>query len=594
MTASRFDPKRFFQRAENVALQVPADEVFGFLKRSLDLPASWLAMVSRTSGVKEVIRTGGVIDGEDADDLLFVRSTPLEVTIAEEGLSCADAMQCAADVTLHLSVIPESGELSSFARAVLGSHRVVQTQGLARFLQPVVRRALAQFLLAKNADALLTPETTEAVAEVIARALQAPCFEAGLRLDRSPVVRFESESARAVQASKDKAARALAEHEAASDLRSAMEQAQQSHIAHLAEVLERLNELARDAPQAALGDLIRTFPDHQRGELYSAVFAVEPAIEGTRWIVIAAGDDLLFFDPDHLEKPARTVRIDGAPGRVRSVQVGGGATGTGALWLGAQRGVYRLPLDAGAPDRTFVVEGAQSVRGGFNAVAILDEQIYASHSELGIQRWDAGGDGANDAIHESLTRGAKTVRHIQTCDKQVFCAIDERVVRWSPGGPDESPLFYTGSSSAITGLVVDGEDLFAGNANGDLLHWAGGPSEEPEYLHRGTQRAVESIHTLDRHGVRRLFFVDTSPSVHARIIGDDFTRLYEAGGQTLRRVEVAPDVVVAMNELRDRVFVWSTGTPGPARSVIPVGSLSGRSIQDICLVGGAPATSLDT
>jgi len=57
----------------------------------------------------------------------------------------------------------------------------------------------------------------------------------------------------------------------------------------------------------------------------------------------------------------------------------------------------------------------------------------------------------------------------------------------------------------------------------------------------------------------------------------------------LRRVEVAGDLLVATNDLRDRLLCWKPGQPDRPYVTVPVGALCGHSIQDICLV---PATSI--
>ena len=95
---------------------------------------------------------------------------------------------------------------------------------------------------------------------------------------------------------------------------------------------------------------------------------------------------------------------------------------------------------------------------------------------------------------------------------------------------------------------------------------------------------VESISLSLSQGVRRLIFTDTSLYVHAMVLGDTFTCHYEAGGQTLRRVEVAPDMLVATNELRDRLILWKPGQPENPASTIAVSRLCNRSVQDVCLV----------
>jgi hypothetical protein len=55
----------------------------------------------------------------------------------------------------------------------------------------------------------------------------------------------------------------------------------------------------------------------------------------------------------------------------------------------------------------------------------------------------------------------------------------------------------------------------------------------------------------------------------------------------LRRVEVAEDLVVATNELRDRLICWRPAQPAKPIETIAVAALCGRSIQDACLVPNA-------
>ena len=81
-----------------------------------------------------------------------------------------------------------------------------------------------------------------------------------------------------------------------------------------------------------------------------------------------------------------------------------------------------------------------------------------------------------------------------------------------------------------------------------------------------------------------MIFTDTSHRVHAKVLGDSFECNYEAGGQTLRRVDVAPDLLVATTELRDRLICWKPGNPDKPFATIALASLTGRSVQDVCLV----------
>ena len=184
-----------------------------------------------------------------------------------------------------------------------------------------------------------------------------------------------------------------------------------------------------------------------------------------------------------------------------------------------------------------------------------------------------------------MTQGAKAVRGVQFFEGDLYCAIDDRVIRWPADETADRPTrIYTGSFATITALYPTAEDLFAGNGEGDILHWPKGRDTKPDRLHTGLHRAAESVWLLSTHGVQRLVYTDTSLHVHARVLGDNFTCRYEAGGQTLRRVEVAPDLLVATNELRDRLICWTPGQPAQPAAVVQVSRICGHSVQDVCLV----------
>ena len=61
MGSSKFDPQSFFRQVESVALHVPVSEIFGLFRRTLDLPGSWAALVTKKSGDSNVVRAGGVV-----------------------------------------------------------------------------------------------------------------------------------------------------------------------------------------------------------------------------------------------------------------------------------------------------------------------------------------------------------------------------------------------------------------------------------------------------------------------------------------------------------------------------------------------------
>lgn len=586
MSGSKFDPELFFQRPENVALRAPASELFGFLRKEIDLPGQWAALVARTTGDHALVRAGGIVSANDVEDILFFRVTQVEVSIEDDSVVTRDRFACRVGVQLRLSVIPERGELLSFEKEVLGSHRVVQTSGLSRFLEPIVVSALTNFAADHDAEALVVGSLASELTEAVTKAIEGACFTAGMLLEGKPRITLESDTLRKVRAAQAEASARRAQHEAAAQVQQALSQAQQQHLDHLTGLLSRLNELADQSPDVALPELMRTFSEKQRGELYGALFASEQAASQTKWIVVAAGEELLFYDPRDADQPVRRLECNGSAGPVRSVQMQRVESGDTVLWLGAATGVYRWPIASDQPDLTLSVEPAPSVRGGFNAVTIVGERVFASHSEIALCVWNVAEPAAARPLFESMTRSAKAVREACIFGGDIYCAIDDRVIRFPADGLAENPArIYTGSVATITALCPTGDSLFAGNSDGDIWHWSAGRDTKPERLHTGLSRAVESVRLVDTHGVKRLIYADTSLHIHAQVLGDSFVCRYEAGGQTLRRVEVAPDMLVATNDLRDRLIVWTPGEPAKPKGVIFVARGTGRSVQDVCLVG---------
>ncbi len=583
--AGKFNLKKFFADDGNLAAIAPAADVFGLLTRSLDLPHGWAALVTRTTRDHVVAPPGAVVEAGDADDLLFVRVSPVEVALRVEDALTSDRYRCRADVRLSVAPVPEVGELRSFSEKILGSRRTVRTESLLTALASAVRDSVLRSTAEHEAAELVEGSAGERVADALVAALDGACFAAGLTLQGKPTVLVSSDTLRQIRDTQQRAVRSQAEHVAARGVQRALERAQGDHLDHLASMLERLKAMSADSPDADMPELLRTFSEHQRGELYEALFASDVPTDRTQWIVVSAGGELLFFAADSLEAPRMTIPIAGAVGAVRSVQLAQAENGEQALLLGAATGVYRLPLEASAPDLVLPVAEAPVVRYGFNSVVAVGGRVFGSHSELGICEWDIGDVENVRRCFESMTRDAQTVRGITLLAGDLYCAIDDRVIRWPADDRSHRPAsVYTGSEGAISAVCATSDGVFAGNSAGDVLRWRPGQDSSPERLHRGSQRAAESVWLLATQGVRRLVFTDTSLHVHACVIGDSFACRYEAGGQTLRRVEVAPDLIVATNELRDRLFCWSPGKAERPRATVSVASICGHSVQDACLV----------
>jgi len=573
----------FFRGHENVALDVAAGEVLGVGRRTLDLPGAWGAVVSRVDGSDTIVASGGTVDGADARSVLFVRVLPFDVLLPEERMFSRDGFECRARTRLRFVMMPEREELAAFRSTVLAGRRVAMTESIARMVAPIVTKTLTSWLAARTAEQMFTSELAGLPA-VLGDALKPLLFTSGLTLCGEPVVELDSAGFTHLRRTKEDASRRAGEVEAQAVVHRATAQVQAARVDHLTDVVAKLERLTEASPGASLVELVRTFPLTERSQVFEAVFA-EGERQVTKWIAVAAGEELLFFDPWNTAAPVRRFSISGPAGAIRSVRFLAVPGHKRSLLLGAATGVYRVPLDGEEPDAVWLVPHAPRTRGGFNSVCVTPLGVFASHSELGLWRWTLDDPSVGEPWAEKSTRGAQAVRAVQCDGDRVFCAIDDRVVVRRGDGSGEGPsTVYAGSRATIASLCVTATEVFAGNGAGEVLRWSRDMPGRPERLHHGAVRAVESLWCTEAGGVRRLVFTDTSPFVHALVLDEGCATRYEAGGQTLRRAEAASDLLAGMTELRDRFLLWKIGQPRVPFATVNVVEVCGHTVQDICLI----------
>ena len=140
-----------------VARIVPAGHLFTLTSRSVLAPTGWGALVTRTGRDPLLVRAGEHVEGEDAQDVLFVRTTPIECSADESQLHSADGFECTGSIRVRVRVIAEPGELSAFRKTVVGSTEAVSATDLLRYLHWQMGKVLAELAGGLSAAKLLQP-----------------------------------------------------------------------------------------------------------------------------------------------------------------------------------------------------------------------------------------------------------------------------------------------------------------------------------------------------------------------------------------------------------------------------------------------------
>jgi hypothetical protein len=582
------DLAAFFKAAPSVAALVPADALFGLLRRSFDLPEGFAALVTKRSGARKLHHHPEHLVDDDAATVLFVRTQPVSVEISAPEVLTSDGYLGQVTVRLDVRVLLDAAELEAFRDRVLGSRGELQQSALQGYFEPAIISAIRSTVRNLPADALADGRHQDELTAAVGQAAQPLCFAGGLTIDDRPAIFFRSEGLAHARHVEDQTARRLREQRAQAEIREALRVAQRQHLTDLEGTLERLKSLSEEFPGLSTPELLRSFSEVQRGQMYQALLASRSRQRTTRWVAIVAGSEVLFFDPHATAEPQRRLTVDGPLGALRSGQIAGADDAT--LLLGAATGVYVVRGD----DRPVAYAFSPRVtpRGGVNAAAASGAHLLGSHSEHGVLHWPLGNPSAAPReLFGRWTPSAKAIRHVQFALGRLWCSVDDMILA-APvealedddvAAVDAAAVEYRPGLGVITALCVVDEGIFVGSAEGRVARLAldGG---SPEILHAGSRRPVESIVVRPAGGVPVLLFADTSLAVHCRVLGDVFTCRYEAGGQTIRRAEFADDLIAATTDVRDRVVLWTPDEPSRPAGVIAVSRLTGRSVQDVCLI----------
>ncbi len=571
-----------------VARIVPADDLFTLTSRSVLVPAGWAALVTRSGQDPLLVRAGDSLEN-DAGNVLFVRTTPIECVADESALRSADGFECRGSIRARVRVMAEPAELSAFTRTVIGSTGSVSVADLQRYLYWQMGEVLAELAARLNAEALLQPLDASTVQGIVEDKLGATCLAGGLAIDRPVAVDFSSPAYREhcrLQARADQAKR---RSDARLELQKARAAAQRERLTHLVAMLEQMNDAIVKHPGLSITEILQAFSEADRSEFYAAQWHLCPSERATRFVAAASGPELLLYEPGAFGRPARRIRLSGDLGLLRSVTVDARSLEAGIVLIGAARGVHVLDTATGEVQRSLAADvgDTASVRGGVNAAAMSDDHVYATHSELGLLAWRRGGIAGERSrqLRSDLTSGADTVRCVQVAELQLWFAVDETLFSLPLEDNDAAePVRYTASAATLSAVTVAAGMIYAGNVDGQIIAWDVGEPESARVVRGQAGAPVESIDVVQTGGVDRLIVADRRRALLAMVVGDNYSCRYESPSQIVRRAVAADDVFVAMNDNRDRLIVWSPGEPKQPAATVIVPHLTGSTVQDICLI----------
>jgi hypothetical protein len=293
----------------------------------------------------------------------------------------------------------------------------------------------------------------------------------------------------------------------------------------------------------------------------SGARAAKLAAQGmrTRRVFGVLGKQVLAYDPApgaRRDVPREVYDQERGPlGWLRSVRTVVTRDGT-MICAGAQRGVYAIREQDPRDERQLRFPRDPAGQGGVNAVAYFDGHYYASHSELGIWRWDALLFGRPEQLFEGVTGRNESTRGVSVSpDGKLYFASGPDVWRADLVRPAAEVVRFRGGEDAITSFALSRDEVFAGTRGGRILRWSLSDPASPRELPVRKAEAIYMVKVAELGGDPHLLVGAKEHGVTAVSIEDGRTFDFRAKDQ-IRWVDGASDFVFGVSRCGYTIHVF--------------------------------------
>ena len=543
------------------------------------IPDAWMGLVETRDGRRRCVPAGEDPRPDDDDKLLLVRNRPIAVSLAAADVSanCGNAVSASGEILVRWQA--RDDELAALRRKLLTQDSLSLQRLSEAVSEAGAQTLLHKFIRANAAERLVREDLRDEFLTALREQLKRFAFEAGLTIERVAKLELSSATLARQQSLKRETAERVERIKAREMVEQAALAATQRRLGDLGGVLEKLKTAAGGDENSQWHDLLPALSPAERGRLLENLWRITPDQHETKAIVAVAGNECVWLDPARPDRVQRRVSLGDDLGGLRSVTF---CPRKGLLLVGAARGVWTVDASDGRILAKFEVPDAGQPRTGFNAATTAGRRLFATHSQLGCWTWPLDDPSDARALLEPTDGLPKAIRGvIATDDERIVFAADDRVHILDADG--ESLGVTQPAGGVIHCLSVLGSSVYVGIADGTLLRHELDGSAGWSVVHR-TAGAIESVKARRWNDLVELVVPGGRQGV-CGVYGSEGVvgRLMETS-TSIRRAWAGDDIVVGLNDHRDRLVILNARQTDRGVQEAPVARMVGRSIQDACLV----------
>jgi len=562
-----------------IALRCGGDDwPHGFLSQT-PIPNAWVGLVITAGGRRRFVPSGENPHPDATDTLVLVRNRDITIPLHTEEAPAADKHLVNASAEIVFRWNTRDDDLAALRATLLSQPELTADRLAAAIDQAAGTAALRTFVRGLPAETLVQEDQRAALLEHLRTVLQRFLFSAGAVLERIGKLDFTSRSLKHEQALARETTRRVEQLKARQTVELAALAATKRRLADLSDVFDKLKAAAGGDETLRWHELLPSLTPGERGRLLENLWRITPDRTSACAIAVVTSDECLWLDPADPQCITRQSPLPKDIGGIRSVAF---APTKRWLLIGAATGVWAIDADTGEVCHQYAVPDAPPTRMGFNAATLCGDHVFATHSKLGCWSWPV--DHPDDA-HEILIPGddgPSRVRAVTTAsgDRVLFAADDE--VRAYDAQSDS--LTSLGEATArIRSLATSDNLLFVATEDARVYRVDLG---QPEDWYRVPTPSIQAETLVARRWSDLVELIVPAGDLGViAIYEEQQVRATLLDSRTpIRRVWACDDLVVGLNEFRDRLVVMNANLPERTGREARIAQKTGELISDACIV----------
>jgi hypothetical protein len=491
---------------------------------------------------------------------VIVRPTGIRARWELNDLSTSDGQSVRAVFSAAVRPLEGSADRKMLEETFLGASVSVSAAEVTEHFRASLQSAAALSAGATDLPTLMTDAGRSAFTSKLAETARAVAFNCGLDLLPPFELSLDSPTLRQQQEIARRAA------------------AQEQRLSRASTLFKQFEELRRTAPELPADQIFQRIagadPSDQAESLRLLLMTSARSSASTNlWIV--AGPHLLKIESNSETNPRPEI-FTPPPllGPLRSVNRAE-FDGKSVLLIGARSGV--LIVDPLKPNEAIAyADPAVTSSLGFNAVALANGKIWASHTEAGLVAWDLN---QRDQPTVAVRPAGFAARNLYSLDgNRLVFTSENKLFELFPDGafnPTEA-----GAPGAILTIIPESPASLL------LIHEDGECCRRDRATLKITHRAklsgrITAAAALPWLGSTRLLLAPETGCLNCIGLDDDLVTQYQSPHTGLRLAAAAPDRVAAVSADRQRLVLWSTWDGRAPAAEIHVASLARHRIADV-------------